>query len=123
MHAATTEWIEIAEQDFEIAQRALKPGDDPLTKAASFHCQQCAENYLKAFLVEHNIHVRRTHLLIELAQLCLTVDPEFKNVTTELATPEAYAVQTRYPGFSVTLTVAQAALAAAARVRAKLSLD
>jgi HEPN domain-containing protein len=43
-------WIKVAEEDFKLAQVALRR-KTPLTYGACFHAQQCAEKYLKAALV------------------------------------------------------------------------
>ncbi len=43
-------WAEKAEEDFKLAQSALRHRR-PLVAGARFHAQQCAEKYLKALLV------------------------------------------------------------------------
>jgi HEPN domain-containing protein len=117
MNALTVEWVDRAEQDFEAALRVTKPGEAPLTEIACFHCQQCAEKYLKAFLIENNVAFKRIHFLSDHLQLCLGIDPTFTTLSKDLASLEIYAVKIRYPGLTATAGMAQAALAAAARVR------
>jgi HEPN domain/ABC transporter substrate binding protein len=53
MKPETMEWIDKAEGDWKVAQREMRAAD-PVWNVASFLAQQCAENYLKAFLEEHN---------------------------------------------------------------------
>jgi HEPN domain-containing protein len=48
MKASTLEWIEKAEGDWDMAQRAYRARKRPNYDAACFHTQQCAEKYLKA---------------------------------------------------------------------------
>ena len=44
------DWFEKADQDLELARRALGPGK-PLPGMACYHAQQCAEKYLKGYLI------------------------------------------------------------------------
>lgn len=75
--------------------------DVPFTDTASFHCQQCAEKYLKAFLTDHLIRFERSHVLADLLVLCLPVDKDFKKIANDLISLEGYAVAIRYPGATV----------------------
>jgi len=51
--------------------------ENPTTDAICFHAQQCAEKYLKAYLIFNGKEVRRTHDIAELISQCSEVDPEF----------------------------------------------
>ena len=53
-------WFAKADEDLEIARRALGP-DRPLPALACVHSQQCAEKYLKGYLVAHDIPFRFVH--------------------------------------------------------------
>ncbi len=44
-------WTEKAEHDFLAAEHAMELAKEGLTDIVSFHCQQCAEKYLKALLL------------------------------------------------------------------------
>jgi HEPN domain-containing protein len=55
MKASTVEWVEKAEVDWEVAQRAYRARKVALYDAACFHCQQCIEKYLKARLNEAGV--------------------------------------------------------------------
>ena len=48
------DWFEKADQDLELARRALGPGK-PLPGMACYHAQQCAEKYLKGYLIAHSV--------------------------------------------------------------------
>jgi HEPN domain-containing protein len=50
MNEVTSEWVVKAELDFDSADALLHAVEVPLAETACFHCQQCAEKYLKAFL-------------------------------------------------------------------------
>ena len=52
MQPLTSEWIQKAEGDLATARRELRARKSPNYDAASFHAQQCAEEYLKALLQE-----------------------------------------------------------------------
>jgi HEPN domain-containing protein len=71
------EWVRKAEEDYEVATALARRRKSPTPNAVSFHCQQCAEKYLKAYLVQHNVIFPKTHDLLELHRLCLSVDPAF----------------------------------------------
>jgi HEPN domain-containing protein len=89
----------------------------PEIDTACFHCQQCAEKYVKAFLTEHDIDFPRNHDLVRLLMLCLTVDESFETIRDNLRRLENYGVIIRYPGFTVPLELAHEALEDASRVR------
>jgi HEPN domain-containing protein len=118
-----------AENDFAAAQRLIRqePDESPLPDIVCFHCQQCVEKYLKAYLQEHDLRFRLTHPLLPLLELCLSIDPEFEQQREDLTRLEGYSVAVRYPGVEVTFELAERALAAAGRVRSfirtKLEID
>jgi HEPN domain-containing protein len=117
MNELTREWVQKAENDFKLAHLALEAGDEPLTEGACFHAQQCAEKYLKAVLQEHQISFPRRHELIPLLELLLPLDENFESLRQALIELESYAVAVRYPGVTVSVALAQSALAAASKVR------
>jgi HEPN domain-containing protein len=59
------DWIEKAENDWKAIQILSKHKSAP-HDVISFHCQQCAEKYLKGFLYKKDITFRKTHDLMEL---------------------------------------------------------
>jgi HEPN domain-containing protein len=66
MNEVTDEWVMKADSDFHSADILLHSTDEPMIDTACFHCQQCAEKYLKAFLTENLIRFERTHVLMDL---------------------------------------------------------
>jgi len=78
MSDLVSEWIEKAQGDFNVAQRELRVRQAPNYDACCFHGQQCAEKYLKAFLVSQEITPPRTHNLVDLLALCVARDEAFE---------------------------------------------
>jgi HEPN domain-containing protein len=89
-------WIKKAENDLLTAERELS-FEDPVTQTICFHCQQAAEKYLKAFLVHHQIYFPKTHRILELLELCATVDSSFPDELQDADNLTDYAVEIRYP--------------------------
>ena len=85
-----------------------------------FHCQQSAEKYLKALLIEQGIPFPKTHRLEDLLLLLLPHDASLKRLRRPLVTLTRYAVDYRYPGESATKREATAALRQATKVREKI---
>jgi HEPN domain-containing protein len=117
MNALTAEWVAKADDDFHAAELLQSAKEFSLPGICCFHCQQCAEKYLKAYLQEQAVRFERTHDLIALLSLCLKVDIGFKNLQKDLDQLENYSVAVRYPGMNVSSEIAQEALLATQRVR------
>ena len=93
---AVREWIQKAENDLKIGRDEMST-EEPVTDMVCFHMQQCAEKYLKAFLIFHNREYPRTHRLGVLVTLCAKIDPAFESLVSEgvdRLTP--YATTLRY---------------------------
>jgi HEPN domain-containing protein len=82
-----------------------------------FHCQQCAEKYLKALLQELGIAITRTHDLEALRVQLLPHHPSLRPFSRGLEFLTEFAVNARYPGKKVCRRQAAAALRWANRVR------
>jgi HEPN domain-containing protein len=117
MKTLTREWVQKAEGDFATAQRELIVSADPNYDAVCFHSQQCAEKFLKARLQEGDIYFRKTHDLVELLDLALSVEPSWENLRSAIDPLTVYAVEYRYPGESSSLSEASEALEACRIVR------
>ena len=117
MREITSEWIVKAEDDYRSAEILLYKIEKPVIDTACFHCQQCAEKYLKAYLTEHEIEFPRHHDLIRLLGLCLHLDESFETIRHHLRRLEQYGVVIRYPGLTVPLEMAHKAYENASRVR------
>ena len=117
MNGLTIEWLEKAEGDYATAGRELRARRQPNYDAACFHAQQTAEKYLKAFLHERGVVFPKTHNLIELLELCLTLDISFESQRHLLVLLDRYAVRYRYPGESADKAEAQQAFKTVTAVR------
>jgi HEPN domain-containing protein len=98
MKPLTLEWIETAEEDWNIMLKGYRARKDPAYNAACFHAQQCAEKYLKGRLEEAGIAFRKTHDLTELLNQTKVVEPGWSMLQNEIDFLNKYSVAHRYPG-------------------------
>ena len=94
--APPEDWFEKAEQDLEMAHRALD-GGTPLPAMACYHCQQCAEKYLKGYLVYVSKSFRPVHDLFYLTQQCAESNPAFEEIASTAQKLMRYGGGIRYP--------------------------
>jgi HEPN domain-containing protein len=111
-------WVEKAEHDFIAAEHTMELAEEGLTDVVTYHCQQCAEKYLKALLLHCGVAFPRTHdlrllwdLIPNAASLGLSRD--------QVVPLNRYVVEGRYPGDwePITVVEAQQALGMAQAVR------
>lgn len=91
------QWAEHAEQDMQLAKHAFKLKSSAPYKLIAYHAQQCAEKYLKAYLVFKKVDIPYTHNISLLLELC----GPFAGWAEKLEDAKSltfYAVTTRYPG-------------------------
>lgn len=100
-----------------MAQMSYRARKHPSYNAAVFHAQQCAEKYLKARLEEAAIGFARTHDLLILHQLVLSVEPNWQVLQTHLTFLNPFAVAYRYPGIIATRGDARDAITYCRKVR------
>jgi HEPN domain-containing protein len=117
MQEITSEWVFKAEQDIDAADLLMHAGEAPIPDYVCFHCQQCAEKYLKAYLQEYKVEFERTHDLSPLLELCIALDKEFERLYDDIRELDRYAVIVRYPGIRIDAKTAKLALKQAGRVR------
>lgn len=119
------EWLQKAEDD-RMAAYHLQAVAPSLAERIGFHAQQCAEKYLKAYLIAQSETPERTHDLERLCACCETYDAAFEALHPHLPTLTNFAIGYRYPGLTATPTEAMQALTdadtARALVRMKLGL-
>ena len=89
-------WILLADKDLCAAEIILN-NEFPLTNIVAFHCQQTIEKYLKAFLIENDVPLIKTHDLVKLNELIqkirnLGIDEEKLVIINDVY------VESRYPG-------------------------
>lgn len=97
------DWIEAALQDRLAAE--LLVSDERLYDSCAFHCQQCAEKSLKAYLLLKNGHLVDGHNLTWLCKQAVKLDSRFAEWLDESAALNHYYIETRYPSdFAVDIT-------------------
>lgn len=62
-----------------------------------FHAQQAGEKFLKAYLVARGVTPERTHDLVKLLSVCLTIDPSLSDLEAACVTLSAYGMFPRDP--------------------------
>ncbi|MEI6263033.1 MAG: HEPN domain-containing protein [Deltaproteobacteria bacterium] len=97
INAEVRRWVEKAENDFRNAEYVLTLKENCPFDTVSYHCQQCAEKYLKALLIYRNVDFPKTHDLVVLFNLLQKVG--HLKFSIEAVQPlNRYATETRYPG-------------------------
>ncbi len=89
----------------------------PVHDGVCFHCQQCAEKYLKGMMEELGLPVPKTHVVDLLLTALEPHHPTLRSLRRGLLFLSVFAVDTRYPGNSASKRQAVAALRWADRVR------
>ncbi len=90
-------WVEKAENDFRNAEYVLTMKDNCPFDTVCYHCQQCAEKYLKALLVYRGVDFARTHDLVVLFNLAQKTG--LLNLRVQDVQPlNRYSIEARYPG-------------------------
>jgi len=98
-------WIKFAEEDLRMAEHALKLSSGCPCRLIAYHAQQCAEKYIKAFLVFNEIDFPYTHNIRKLLLLC-GKDHFSALEEAEILTP--FAVTTRYPSLDEDVSKSEA---------------
>lgn len=114
------EWVEKAEADYKTATALNRRRKEPLPDTVCFHCQQCVEKYLKAYLVAQSVTPPRIHDLEDLLSLCAVHDSTLAALLSLVQILNPYAVLIRYPGMSATVTDAKDAVKTMRRLRTVL---
>jgi HEPN domain-containing protein len=89
------DWLYFAEGDLVAAKLCLQ--DNRAYGVIFYHCQQCAEKALKAYIVYRNEPVTRTHDLVYLRELCEQFDSEFTMLSKDTHVLNPFSQKTRYP--------------------------
>jgi HEPN domain-containing protein len=64
------EWVSYADEDLLLAKHELTLAEKCPYRLVAYHAQQCAEKYLKAYLIFCGIDFPYTHDISELLELC-----------------------------------------------------
>jgi len=111
------EWMNYGDEDLRLARHAMTLSSSIPFRLIAFHAQQCAEKYLKAYLVCCGVDFPYTHDIAKLLKWCGEVDWKKKLTTADELTP--YAVTARYPGIRLAVSKQEAmkAIRTASRVQ------
>ncbi len=90
------EWLFKAEQDLKSAQLLYNSAEN-LLDIAVYHCQQCAEKALKAYLTYREQDIDKTHNLVLLVERCQAIDQDFGDLVDPAIYLRPYATLYRYP--------------------------
>lgn len=100
-------WFVKAENDLRSAEYLLTMAE-PAYENVGFHAQQCAEKYLKGYLVFQGIAFKKWHDLVYLLDLCVTVNPQWEQFYDEAEFLSPFAAEYRYPDLLIKFTREQA---------------
>ncbi len=91
------EWLRHADDDLRLARIAFKLKSAVPYKLVAYHAQQCAEKYIKAYLVFKKIDFPFSHNISALLEMVPSPAEWVREIkgAEELS---AYAITTRYPG-------------------------
>jgi HEPN domain-containing protein len=101
-------WFDKAKSDLLNADNNLAADRVPYDTVC-FHCQQAAEKLLKGFLVAQGCQYPITHNLFVILDKVVEYDGFAESLRETLALLNPYAVEVRYPGDELTLTIENAA--------------
>jgi HEPN domain-containing protein len=91
------QWAAFADEDLRYAEHGLTLEPETPYRLVAYHAQQCAEKYLKAFLVHHKVDFPYTHNISALLEVC----EDHADWTEKLRDAEEltqFAITVRYPG-------------------------
>lgn len=89
-------WVSYADEDLRYAEHGLNM-ETPPYRLVAYHAQQCAEKYLKAFLVIRGIDFPYTHNIAILLELC-SGHASWTETLHDAEELSQFAVTARYPG-------------------------
>ena len=95
--AKVREWAAHADDDLRVAEHTLTLPDECPYRLVAYHAQQCAEKYLKAFLVLRRIDFPFTHNIARLLELC-SERADWADTIKDAEELTPFAITARYPG-------------------------
>jgi len=91
------QWLSYADEDLRLAQHGLTLITGVPYRLIAYHAQQCAEKYLKGYLVYRRIDFPYTHNISRLLELCAE-RADWAETLKEAEELTPYAITIRYPG-------------------------
>jgi len=96
MKKQVEDWVLLADKDLRAAKIIIND-EYPLTNIVAFHCQQAIEKYFKAFIIEKDVPLIRTHDLIKLNGMINEIKDLGIDEKKLIVLNEVY-MDSRYPG-------------------------
>jgi HEPN domain-containing protein len=124
MKPITREWIDRAEAAYTTALVLRRSRKKHFRNIVCFHLQECAKQYLKGRLNESGVAFPRSRGLAKLLALVATIEPLWGTFRPPLVGLSERAVESLYPGCTMTTSEARELLLETTRIRklARLSL-
>ena len=97
VHDLAKDWLRYAQSDLNTATQMFYNVHPKETEISCYHSQQCAEKALKAYIVSKEITPPHTHDLLELNNLCITLEENFSSLQSNCVSLNPYGVAVRYP--------------------------
>jgi len=91
------EWLRKAQDDMAVAEH-LVLDEAIFPNAVTFHCQQAAEKFIKAFLAWSEVDFPKTHDLTDLLSLVVLANEQLAADIRAATALTPYGVELRYPG-------------------------
>ena len=112
------QWAAHGDEDLRVARHTLSLVEECPYRLVAYHAQQCAEKYLKAYLILRGVDFPYTHNIARLLELC-SEKPDWLGRLKDAEELTPFAITARYPGEDepVTEVEAKRAMDIAARVR------
>ena len=112
------QWAAHGDEDMRVARHTLSLVEECPYRLVAYHAQQCAEKYLKAYLVLRGVDFPYTHNIARLLELC-SEKADWSGRLTDAEELTPFAITARYPGEDEPVTEAEAkqAVDISARVR------
>lgn len=87
-------WLYFAEEDLASARIMAR---EKVFNKTCFHSQQAAEKSLKAFLLQQNREIVKTHKIVDLLNYCREINGMFKKFKDQAGVLDLFYLPTRYP--------------------------
>jgi HEPN domain-containing protein len=101
------EWLALAEEDMNMAKSIYSDVKNPSYRLIAFLAQQCAEKYLKGYLIFKNIDFPYSHNIEKLLRLCDGLAKNSSELNSSFLLTK-FAITTRFPGLNKTVTKKEA---------------
>ena len=87
-------WLQKADEDLVVSRLVFQEGHLSHT---CFLAQQSIEKALKGYLIANESQYPRTHKLVDLLTVCISLEPAFSAFLLNCISVDQYYIPTRYP--------------------------